>query len=106
MDVSALEKMIADGKDSPLLRLSLGKLYRKDGQTENAISHLHRAVADEPDYSAAWKELGLALMDAGELDAAAKAFENGLAAAGSQGDAQLEKEFAVYSRRVEKAMEE
>ena len=105
MDLSTLEQMIADGKDSPLLRLSLGKLYRKDGQTARAITHLHQAVADKPDYSAAWKELGQALQDAGELDAARDAFEKGLEAAASQGDAQLEKEFGVYLRRVRKAMD-
>ena len=103
MDLNTLEQMIEDGKDSPLLRLSLGKLYRKDGQLQKAIPHLQQAVADEPDYSAAWKELGLALKDANQLNAAAEAFRQGSIAARTPGDAQLEKEFGVYLRRVEKA---
>ena len=54
------EKMLAAGKDSALLRFSLGNAYLQAGDHARAASHLDAAVAQDAGYSAAWKLLGKA----------------------------------------------
>lgn len=94
--------MLAQGNDSPMLRLTLGTTYWKSGNLEQSIEHLEQAVLQKTDYSAAYKILGRAYMDAGRLHEATTAFENGLAAASDNGDKQSEKEINVFMKRLAK----
>ena len=59
-------------------------------------------VALDPDYSAAWKLLGKALLAAGRSDEALAAWSDGIAAAERKGDKQAMKEMQVFARRVAK----
>ncbi len=59
------EKLLAAGKDSALLRFSLGNEHLKAGDAQRAAEHLARAVALDPDFTAAWKLYGKALAAAG-----------------------------------------
>jgi predicted Zn-dependent protease len=102
VDAAALEKMLANGRDSALLRLSLGEIYRQQGRTAPAVRHLEAAVRMDPVYSAAWKSLGRALAAAGRTEEAVAAFESGIAAAVSGGDKQAEKEMRVFLGRLER----
>ena len=63
--IENLEKMLSAGKDSALLRFSLGSEYLKARDAGMAAGHLQRAVALDPGYSAAWKLLGSALTELG-----------------------------------------
>ena len=76
------------GKDSALLRFGLGTQYLKAGDAARAAEHLRAAVAQDADYSAAWKLLGKALAQAGDLPGAAQAYRSGIAAAQRRGDKQ------------------
>jgi predicted Zn-dependent protease len=96
------EALLASGKDSALLRFSLGMHYLKSGENARAAEHLRRAVAQDADYSAAWKLLGKALADSGARDDAVMAYRNGIEAAGRRGDKQAAKEMTVFLRRLEK----
>jgi len=96
------ESLLAQGKDSPLLRFSLGLNYLNSGDAERAAGHLRSAVGQDPDYSAAWKLLGKALAQSGALEEAASAYRNGIEAAGRKGDKQAAKEMTVFLRRLEK----
>jgi predicted Zn-dependent protease len=96
------EALLASGKDSALLRFSLGMHYLKAGENARAAEHLRRAVAQDADYSAAWKLLGKALVDSGARDDAVMAYRNGIEAAGRRGDKQAAKEMTVFLRRLEK----
>jgi len=96
------EQMLADGKDSALLRFGLGSHYLKAGEAARAAEHLRAAVAQDPGYSAAWKLLGKALAQAGEHDAAIAAYRDGIAAAARKGDKQAAKEMEVFLRRLER----
>jgi len=96
------EQMLADGKDSALLRFGLGAHYLKAGKTARAAEHLRAAVAQDPGYSAAWKLLGKALAQAGERDAAIAAYRDGIAAAARKGDKQAAKEMEVFLHRLER----
>lgn len=101
--IDSFEKLLASGQDSALLRYSLGSAYYKEGQLEQAIAHLARAVEQDPRYSAAWKMYGKVLADAGRLDEAAQVYAQGIAVAEEKGDIQAAKEMKVFLKRVRKA---
>jgi Flp pilus assembly protein TadD len=100
---SAFERLLASGKDGALLRYSLGNECLKDGEAALAVTHLTRATALDPRYTAAWKLLGKALQAAGREDDALDAWRRGIEVARVRGDKQAEKEMAVFARRVEKS---
>ncbi len=98
MDMTALQRMLDAGRDSALLRFSLGKGLL------DAAAHMQHCVAQDPVYSAGWKLLGKAWLAAGDADAAARAWQEGIAVAQRNGDKQAEKEMTVFKRRADKAV--
>ncbi|WP_432721566.1 tetratricopeptide repeat protein [Jeongeupia wiesaeckerbachi] len=103
MDKTALLKMLENGRDNALLRLSLGTLYLNDGEIASAIEHLRKAVELDPAYSAAYKLLGKALLQAGDTDAAESVWQSGLMVAEGRGDMQAVREITVFLKRIAKA---
>ncbi len=101
--LASFERMLAAGKDGALLRFSLGSEYLKVDDFGRAAEHLARAVALDPEYTAAWKLYGKALAAAGRADDALAAYREGIAVAHARGDRQAEKEMAVFARRIERA---
>jgi predicted Zn-dependent protease len=99
-----LEKLLAAGKDSALLRFGLGNAYLGAGDPLGAAEHLRRALAFDPGYSAAWKLLGKALAAAGLESDALAAYRDGIAAAERKGDKQALKEMQVFARRLAKQL--
>jgi predicted Zn-dependent protease len=97
------EALLASGKDSALLRFSLGMQYLAGQEPARAAGHLRRAVEQDPGYSAAWKLLGKALAESGDTAGAIMAYRDGIAAAERKGDKQAGKEMAVFLKRLEKA---
>lgn len=97
-----LEKMLAAGRDSPMLRLSLGQGYLREGDVRQALEHLRSAVEQDPAYSAAWKLLGKALADSGAVDEAREAYDRGIAVARERGDLQAAREMEVFRRRLDR----
>ncbi|MSQ58847.1 MAG: tetratricopeptide repeat protein [Betaproteobacteria bacterium] len=95
-------KMLENGKDNALLRFGIGSEYLKLEQPSQAVSHLQRAVALDPGYSAAWKLLGRALTDCGRKEEALSAYEQGIGVAQAKGDKQAAKEMEVFARRLRK----
>ena len=103
--VQNLEKLLSQGKDSALLRFSLGAEYLKLRQTWVAVYQLRRALEMDPNYSAAWKLLGQALTDAGVLRDALDAYRRGVEVAERRGDKQAAKEMSVFAQRLEKQLQ-
>jgi predicted Zn-dependent protease len=99
-----LEQLLQAGKDGALLRFSLGSQYLKLNQPDAAIEHLQRAVAFDPDYSAAWKHLGRAYAEAGQSAEALETYRKGIEAAQRKGDKQAEREMQVFARRLEQQL--
>ncbi|MGH8718010.1 MAG: tetratricopeptide repeat protein [Burkholderiales bacterium] len=97
-----LEKLLASGKDSAILRFSLGNEYLKAGDPCTAVVHLKRAIEQDGGYSAAWKLLGRALAAAGKKQDALEAYRQGIAVAEKKGDKQAAKEMTVFARRIER----
>lgn len=100
--IPSLEKLLEQGKESALLRYSLGTEYFKLRETWVTIFHLKRAIELDPDYSAAWKLLGLALGEGGILHEALDTYRRGIEVAHRRGDKQAEKEMTVFASRIEK----
>ena len=100
--IGNLEKLLAAGKDGALLRFGLGNAYLDAGDPATAAGHLQQAVEMNPNYSAAWKLLGKALLAAGNPAGALAAYRKGVAAAQQMGDKQTLREMQVFIRRLEK----
>ncbi len=100
--IATLEKLLGTPRDGALLRYSLGNEYLKSGDAAGAVAYFREAVDRDPDYSAAWKQLGKALAESGRAPAALDAYRCGIAAAQKKGDKQAGKEMLVFARRIEK----
>ena len=98
-----LEKLIGTPRDGALLRYSIGNEQLKAGDAAGAVAQLQEAVTRDPNYSAAWKLLGKALVDAGRDQEALAAYRQGIAVAAARGDKQAAKEMTVFARRLEKS---
>lgn len=96
-----LEQMLASGEDSALLRFSLGNAYLDDDPSI-AITHLQRATEIDSQYSAAWKLLGKAFANSGDVAAAIETYRRGVEIAESNGDKQAAREMSVFLRRLER----
>lgn len=102
--LEAFERMLAQGKDNALLRLSLGNACHKAGRLADAILHLRAALAFDAHYSAAWKALGRCLAESGALAEALQTYRQGIAVAQAKGDLQAVKEMQVFARRLERQL--
>lgn len=100
--IASLRQQCGGPRDGALLRFSLGNALLADGDATAAMEELRRALAFDPTYSAAWKLLGKACLQANQPQAAADAWRSGIAAAAQRGDKQAEKEMTVFLRRLEK----
>ncbi|MGA7951726.1 MAG: tetratricopeptide repeat protein [Thiobacillaceae bacterium] len=98
-----LLKLIGTPRDGALLRFSLGNELLKAGEAVQAVVHLRVAVEKDPYYSAAWKMLGKALVDAGQPGEALDCYRQGIAVAEDRGDIQAAKEMRVFVRRLERS---
>ncbi len=102
MDIATLERMIADGRDSALLRLTLARLLAGAEREPEAADHLQTAVQLDPAYTAAWKELGRVQLARGETAAAEQAWSRGIEVARANGDKQAEREMGVFLKRLQR----
>ncbi len=100
--IDNLEKMLAAGQDNALLRYGLGGECLKLQRYTDAVLHLRKAVQLDPGYSAAWKLLGKALTEAGDVPDAMQTYRHGIDVAEKKGDKQAAKEMQVFLKRLEK----
>lgn len=94
-----LEKLLADGQDTPVLRFSLGNAWLAEDPSL-AATHFGRAVELDPTYSAAWKMLGKARTALGDTAGANLAYAQGIAVAEARGDIQAAREMRVFQKRL------
>jgi len=97
-----LQALLDAGRDDALLRFGLGNACLQAGDVDAAATHLAAATRHDPDYSAAWKLLGKALLALGREGEAEAAWRAGLEAAARRGDVQSSKEMTVFLRRIER----
>ena len=97
-----LQALLDAGRDDALLRFGLGNACLQAGELDTAAMHLAAATRHDPDYSAAWKLLGKALLALGHTGEAEASWRAGLEAAARRGDVQSSKEMTVFLRRIER----
>jgi predicted Zn-dependent protease len=100
--VGRLRALCGGPRDGALLRFSLGNALLAAGAAAEAAIELRRAVDFDPAYSAAWKLLGRALVEAGDPVQARHAWSDGIDAAGRAGDVQAQQEMQVFVKRLDK----
>lgn len=101
--VARLRALCGSPRDGALLRFSLGTALLAGGRAAEAATELRQAIAFNSDYSAAWKLLGRALVEAGDLAQARQAWTDGIQAAARAGDVQARKEMQVFLKRLERS---
>jgi Tfp pilus assembly protein PilF len=100
--IERLRALCGGPRDGALLRVTLANALLAQGDGAAATIELRRALAFDPDYSAAWKLLAKTLDDSAETAAAADAYRAGIVAAKKRGDKQAENEMQVFLRRLAK----
>ena len=95
-----LLELLAEEPDDAMLRLMLGKEHLAAGDAAAALPHLEHAVASDPQYSAAYRELGLVLEKLGRTTEAEDVYARGIAIADAAGDLQTAKEMTVFLQRL------
>jgi tetratricopeptide (TPR) repeat protein len=102
--LASFERMLAAGKDGALLRFSIGNEHAKLNDWKAAAEALGKAVALDPQFTAAWKLYGRALQETGRPQDSLAAYRAGIDVAKRKGDRQAEKEMVVFARRIERAL--
>lgn len=98
--IASLRAQCGGPRDGALLRVTLANALLAESDSASAIVELRRALEFDPDYSAAWKQLGKLLTGSGDTAGAIDAYQHGIAAAQKRGDKQAEKEMTVFLRRL------
>jgi uncharacterized protein HemY len=98
--VAALKKSIRKEPDDPVGYYLLGMEYAKLLRHLDAIDAFERAIRVKPDYTAAYRELGKSLREAGRLHEAADVLGQGVVVAEQTHDAQTMKEMLVFLKRL------
>jgi predicted Zn-dependent protease len=101
--IANLEKLLDGPRDGALLRYSLGNEALKMGDAAQAVRRLREAVERDAGFSAAWKLLGKALAESGQITEALSAYEQGVVVAEQKGDLQAAKEMTVFAKRLRKS---
>lgn len=101
--LARLLKLVGGPRDNALLHHAIGSEWMKAGRPREAAAALNAALARDPNFSAAWKLLGKALLDEGDGDGARAAWQQGIVVAEARGDVQAAKEMQVFLRRAERA---
>ena len=104
--IANLEKLLGGPRDGALLRYSLGNEWLKADDPARAAACFREAVNRDPDYSAAWKQLGKALSDQGQPVEALAAYREGVSVATAKGDLQAAKEMTVFAKRIARQLGE
>ena len=103
--IQNLEKLLDTPRDGPLLRFSLGHEYMKANDAGRAVVYFRAAVGLDPIYSAAWKQLGHALLANKEPKEAVGAWQQGVQVAEMRGDKQAAREMTVFLMRTLKQLD-
>ena len=77
--IDAIEALIKDYPNEPLLYNIGGVFYKQTGQLDEAIKKFEKALAINPDYAEAHNNLGVTLQNLGLMDKAVTSYEKSIA---------------------------
>jgi len=98
--IQQFEEFLKTNPDNALFQYSLGLEYLRVGNAEKAITPLRAAIRLQADYSAAYRELGKALTQAGLTEEAVQTYREGINVAKGRGDLQTAREMRVFLNRL------
>lgn len=104
-NISALNKLLAQGQDSALLRFGLASAYLKaqpTGYLTSVITHLTQCLALDPTYTAAYTALARAQIELAQQSDAKRTLELGIQQASLKKELQAKKVMMVLLKRLEK----
>jgi len=88
--------------DDPMLWFGLGRIFLSLGLPGEAIMPFLAATKLDPEYTAAYRDLGRAHLDCGETSEAARIFAHAITLAEKAGDCQTGREIHVFLKQAEK----
>ncbi len=91
-----LQDLLKQGKDTAVLRFSLGRAYYQRECFDEAVCHLAHAVRLNPDNPAAWKLYACALVKLERVSEAVTAYETGIVVAYSRDEQSDHKELQSF----------
>lgn len=100
--IKQLQDLLKQNPQNALMHYTLGVEYVRSAKLDEAILSFWEAIRLQPDYSAAYRELGKALIKRHAHQEAAEVFDKGIAVAEEKGDIQTAKEMRVFLKRISK----
>ena len=102
MNIESLKRLIGTPRDSALLRVTIANALLQDERQNEAEQQLVAATELDPDYTAAWKQLGKVRLSLEDKEGARQAWQSGIEIAEKNGDKQAGKEMNVFLRRLDR----
>jgi tetratricopeptide (TPR) repeat protein len=102
--VAKLRALLERDPDDPTHWFTLGRALFELSRWREAIDAFQHALARNPRYTAAHRDLGRALLEAGEVAEAARVLKSALPLARESGDLQTGREMETFLRRAEKIL--
>lgn len=98
--IQQLQQLRKADPGNPMVRFVLGRELLRTGRFRDALPPLREAIHLKPDYSAAYRELGRALVNLDDTTTARSVFRTGISVADTQGDVQTRREMEVLLKRL------
>jgi tetratricopeptide (TPR) repeat protein len=102
--VAKLRALLDRDPDDPTTWFTLGRALLELSRWREAIDAFGHALARNPRYTAAHRDLGRALLEAGEVAEATRVLRNALDLARESGDLQTGREMETFLQRAEKIL--
>ncbi|MBI5155095.1 hypothetical protein HZA57_07645 [Candidatus Poribacteria bacterium] len=98
--IARLEAMLQKDSNDPLTHFLLGRECMAVNRLEDGTRAFERCVQLNPDYTAAYRFLGDCHRRSGDMEAAARVYEAGIATAARTGDGQAGREMEALLRKL------
>ena len=98
-----LRELVDEAPDDKMLWFGLGQTLLQLSEPSDAVDAFRNATQLDADYTAAFRDLGRALLESGDPCEAARVFAHAIALAEKTGDLQTGREIHVFLRRAEQA---
>jgi len=102
--IERMREFLDKDPEDATLWFTLGRSLLELGRPDQAVAPLRRATELNAGYGAAYRDLGRALMDSGELEEAARVLEAGIEPCERAGDLQTVREIESFLRRAQRAL--
>jgi tetratricopeptide (TPR) repeat protein len=103
--IELLKRLVADTPEDAAAHFLLGRALLDNRRTEEAIEAFTGALRADPDYAAAYRQLGNAQEAAGRVDEAIATYERGIAVAQRTNDLQAGKEMNAFLKKIRRSRE-